>query len=494
MPTSKKNVLLVTVDEWAAKVMGCAGHPVVETPTLDSLARAGVRYTNAYSETPICVPARRTLMTGTDPQTHGDRRAQGTLRMPELPTLAQTFRDAGYQATAIGKLHVYPQRDRIGFDDVILAEEGRQIDGCVDDYEVFLADNGFAGQNYFHGMGNNEYGWRTWHLPEHLHVTNWTTFQACRSIKRRDPTRPGLWYVSYTAPHPPMVPLASYFERYARRDVPSPIKSEWSRNSAVLPPALQAVRHYWADLPEPQLDDMRRAYFALCTHVDHQLRLIIGTLREEGILDDTIILFTADHGDMLGDHGLYAKRLAYEGSANIPMILVGAASDEAVVSPGAVDDRLCGLQDVMPTLLALCGIEPPPCMTGLSMVGTEQRPYFYGECSEGLDATRMIHDGRHKLIWYPAGNHLQLFDLKLDPDELHNLVGDSAYAEVLDASKSELVKRLYGADLEKVRDGELVGSPETFAGRSPNRGLSGQRGLQYPPIPVRDARIAVKTL
>lgn len=491
---NKKNVLLVTVDEWAAKVMGCAGHPVVETPTLDALAKAGARYTNAYSETPICVPARRSLMTGTDPRTHGDRVAQGTLEMPDFPTLAGTFRAAGYQAAAIGKLHVYPQRDRIGFDDVILAEEGRQLDGCVDDYEAYLTENGHAGQSFLHGMGNNEYGWRTWHLPEHLHVTNWTALQACKTIKRRDPKRPGLWYVSFTAPHPPLVPLASYFDRYARRDMPTPLEGDWSSPESAAIPALENVRDYWADLPAAQRDDMRRAYYALCTHIDHQLRIIIGTLREEGILDNTVILFTADHGDMLGDHRLYAKRLAYESSANVPMLLLGAAADNKRVQPGAVDDRLCGLQDVMPTLLDLCGIALPPTMTGVSMVGSDKRANFYGECSEGRDATRMVHDGRHKLIWYPAGNHFQLFDLKIDPEETVNRFADPAYGRIQQGLMSWLKDQLYGSDLAYIKDEELVGFTSIPPLPRPNRGLSGQRGLQYPPIPVRDAGLASKTL
>ena len=122
--------------------------------------------------------------------------------MPSLKTLAECFSEADYQTTAIGKLHVYPKRDRIGFDNAIIAEEGRGHLGGDDDYEIFLTDHGFAGQQFLHGMGNNEYGWRPWHLPESLHVTNWTTFSAAREIKRRDPTRPGFWYVSYTHPHP----------------------------------------------------------------------------------------------------------------------------------------------------------------------------------------------------------------------------------------------------------------------------------------------------
>src|SRR5690606_13666785 len=143
-------------DHWPAALLGCAGHAVVQTPTLDELARSGTRFTNAYAECPVCVPARRTLMTGTTPRTHGLRRNHGD-PMPDIPTIAKTFRDAGYQAYGVGKLHVTPQRNRIGFDDVILDEEGRLQMGVIDDYELFLADSGFPGQRHLHGMGNNSY-------------------------------------------------------------------------------------------------------------------------------------------------------------------------------------------------------------------------------------------------------------------------------------------------------------------------------------------------
>ena len=154
MAARQPNVLLISTDHWPAQLLGIAGHPVIQTPTLDELARSGVRFTNCYAECPVCIPARRTLMTGTTPRTHGDRLFKETLPMPGLPTMAQTFRDAGYQAFGVGKLHVYPQRDRIGFDDVILDEEGRTQYGVLDDYELFLGDQGFAGQHFNHGMSN----------------------------------------------------------------------------------------------------------------------------------------------------------------------------------------------------------------------------------------------------------------------------------------------------------------------------------------------------
>lgn len=487
----RPNVLFVTVDQWPAHLLGIAGHPVIETPTLDQLAKVGTRFTRAYSECPICIPARRSIMTGTSPRRHGDRVFQPSLSMPkDLPTLADSFRRDGYQTQAIGKLHVYPQRDRIGFEEAYLAEEGRGPLGGVDDYELFLADRGYPGQQFLHGMSNNEYDWRTWHLPEDLHVTNWTTMTAARAMKRRDPTRPAFWHVSYTHPHPPLVPLASYFERYRDREMDLPIVGEWARDRDGLPYPLALTRDYWRSLPLAQLLDMRRAFYALCTHIDHQIRILIGTLREEQLLDDTIILFTSDHGDMLGDHGFYAKRLLHENSANVPLILVGTGHG-ADVKAGAVDDRLVGLQDIMPTLLTLCGVPVPGTCEGLSMVGDTQRSKIYCEALEGAKAMRMVCDGRYKLIWYPAGSRFQLFDLRDDPRETVDLAGSSEHAEIEESLAAALRAELYGQDLDAIVDDRFVGIDVPTSAVPPNRGLSGQRGLHFPPPPLQDPSVVV---
>ncbi len=478
---SQPHVLLITTDHWPSTLLGVAGHPAVQTPTLDQLARNGVRYPNAYSECPVCIPARRTLMTGVTPRTHGDRVFKVTEPMPALPTLAQTFRDAGYQAYAVGKLHVFPQRDRIGFDDVILAEEGRPILGAIDDYDLWLAEQGYPGEGYGHGMSNNDYGYRPWHLPEATHVTNWATRAMCRMIRRRDPTRPGFWYLSYCHPHPPLVPLQAYLDLYRDFTPPAPVLGEWA--TGALPYALQAVRATWGPFTAAQQIAIRRAFYALCTHIDHQLRLVIGTLREEQLLDNTIILFTADHGDMLGDHGLWAKRLFYRPSANVPMILVGAAGD-ARVGHHRVDERLVGWQDVMPTLLDLAGIPIPATVEGLSMVGETRRDLLYGECGEDAMATRMVFDGRYKLIYYPVGNHVQLFDVVADPDETRNLAGRAEVAAEQERLTQRLIAELYGGDLAWVQDGRLVGLPDRAYAPRPDRGLSGQRGIHWPPPPL----------
>lgn len=487
MTNKKPNVLLIVVDQWSGSRLGIAGHPVVETPTIDQIARNGLYFPKAYSESPICIPARRTLMTGTTARTHGDRVFDKSGLMPPLPTMASTFRAADYQAYCVGKLHVYPERDRIGYDDVLLAEEGRPH-LAIDDHDIYLAGRGFAGQQFVHGMSNNNYMQRPWHLPEDCHVTNWITMEMCRSIKRRDPTRPSFWTASYTHPHPPLVPLEGYLAHYRQTDVDPPIAAAWAENTDDLPHALKAVRNYWPVMKAQSLDAARRAHYALSTHIDHQLRVILGTLREEKQLDNTIILLCADHGDMLGDLGFYGKRVFYESATRIPFVLMGLPGDRR--TPAArVDNRLVGLQDVMPTLLDLAGIDIPPSCDGLSAVGEEKRQTLYGEVMENNSASRMLTDGRLKLIWYPAGNRLQLFDLDADPNEQTNVADDPAYADPCRELEAQLAAHCYGKDMDDgwVRDGSLIGyDPGPYVPK-PDRSFSAQRGLHYPQPPQGDS-------
>lgn len=476
------NVLLICTDHWPASLLGSAGHPNILSPTLDQLAASGTRFTNAYSECPICIPARRTLMTGCSPQAQGDRSYKGTSLMPDLPTVAQTFRDAGYQAFASGKLHVYPQRNRIGFDEVMLGEEGRTQFGVTDDYETFLGDRGFAGQQFTNGMCNNDYLYRPWHLPEECHITNWTTHQMTRFIQRRDPRKPGFYYLSYCHPHPPLNPLADYLDMYRDVDPGLPTIGGWAANTASLPERLKNERNQDNPLSNHQLLWARRAFYALCTHIDHQIRVVIGTLASEGLLDDTVICFTSDHGDMLGNHRLWGKSLFYEDSANVPMIVLGANGDDRV-GHHRVDDRLVGWQDVMPTMLDLAGVSIPATCTGISMVGNETRSTLYGEINENASATRMIRDERHKLIYYPMGNVVQLFDLKEDPRECINVAESKDYVDVRRRLTDQLIQEFYGGDEDWVKDGHLVGLPDIPYEPSPNRGLTGQRGSHWPVPP-----------
>ena len=471
------NVLLICADHWPGPLLGAAGHERILTPTLDQVAANGTLFTQAYTATPTCIPARRALMTGTTARTHGDRVFDERRPMsPDLPTMPQVFRDNGYQAYAVGKLHVYPQRDRIGFDEVILCEEGRHhLGGGDDDFERFLRQEGYPGQELTHAMGNNAYTTRPWHLPEHCHPTNWTVREMSRAIQRRDPTRPAFWYCSFITPHPPVVPPQAYYDLYERLGVEEPVVAEWAAEPERLPCALRLHHAKVPPMNEAGIRLVRQAFYGQCTYIDHQLRLLVGCLREEGLLDDTILMFTSDHGDMLGHHGLWAKPPMLEWSAKVPMILMPAAGCERS-GPGQRDGRLAELRDVMPTLLDLCGLPAPETVEGLSLVSDSRREHLYCEHFEDEKSMRMVRCGSHKLIWYPVGNRLQLFDVDRDPMEMRDLSEDPAHAGVREDLTRRLLGELYGSDERWVRGGRLEGEPDRDVRPAPNRGLSGQRG------------------
>jgi arylsulfatase A-like enzyme len=481
----RPNVLLICADHWAAEHFGVAGNPVIRTPGLNEIALCGARFTNAYSETPVCIPARRTLMTGQTPRSHGDRVFNDQLTMPDVKTLAQAFRDAGYQADAVGKLHVHPQRDRIGFDSVLLDDEGRSQWGVLDDYDIYLGDVGYAGRQFDHGMSNNQYHYRPWHLPEETHPTNWAARSMARLIKRRDPTRPAFWYLGFRAPHPPLVPPQSYLDLYRDIEIDPPYIADWVKDRDNLPFAIAAVCARTNLYTANEMLAAKKAFYALCTQIDHQIRYLIGTLRMEGILDDTIICFISDHGDMLGNHQMAAKRVFYQSAANIPMILLGT-KNHPPLPEGSVEDRLVGLQDVMPTLLELCDIPVPDSVDGISMVGSQRREYLYGECGEDELATRMIRTDRFKLIYYSTGNVFQLFDMHKDPQELHNLAAEAEHQDTLRQLTGMLKSELYGSDEAWLQNGELVGKPDQPYHWAPHRSLNSQRGDGWPPSPMVD--------
>ena len=346
-------------------------------------------------------------------------------------------RDAGYQAYAVGKLHVYPQRHRIGFDEVVLNEEGRHhLGGVQDDFEQFLQQEGYPGQEATHAMGQNAYTARSWHLPEYCHPTNWTVREMCRVIQRRDPTRPAFWYCSFVTPHPPLTPPLEYLKMYCHLGVEEPFIGQWAEDFDQLPYALKIYTSRVMNLSPTEETLARRAFYAQCTYIDHQTRLLVGTLREEGVLDNTIIMLVSDHGDMLGNHHLWAKPPMFEWSAKIPMILVPTRHCNRV-GHHQVDDRLVELRDVMPTLLDLCGIPIPETVEGYSLVLDYRREHLYGEHFEDDSAMRMIRADRYKLIWYPTGNRFQLFDLEKD------LWRWKMFLKIPTIEKSEPVSRIH---------------------------------------------------
>lgn len=481
MASQRPNLLLINVDHWPGTHPPTVSGPIPQTPTLRQLAALGTNFTRAYSACPVCIAARRTLMTGMTARSHGDRCFDERGEMPDAPTLAQCLADSGYQTYAVGKLHVYPRRNRIGFDEVILNEEGRRhlINEC-DDWEAELAAEGYAGMEYSTGVNNNDYVVVPWHLPDHLHPTNWAARHMSRAIQRRDPERPAFWYLSFVGPHPPLWPLRWYYDLYRDLSIEEPLLGEWVGDWTRPPYKLRAYQNGFTTGPNASREEILaglRGFHAAQTHIDHQIRVVLGTLREQGQLNNTAIVFTSDHGDMLGHHGLWAKTVMYENSARIPLLIVPPQSAKEAPR-GVRDDRLAELRDIMPTLLNMAGAPIPETVEGMDLLGTTRRESLYGEHDEGLMATRMLIRRDHKLIYYPDGNRFQLFDLKNDPKELKDLADDTESSSLLETLKKELAGELYDSDLEWLEGGEFRGLPEHQEDPPPAFGLRGQRGLR----------------
>ena len=350
------------------------------------------------------------------------------------------------------------------------------------DWELFLADQGYGGQEYAGGMTQNSWVSRPWHLPEHCHPINWATREMCRFVRRRDPRKPGFWYLSFSAPHPPLWPLQPYLDMYRDVDLGETATGSWSHEFDKLPAHVKRLSNpdnspLHRGRPH-EIELARRSFYATLTHIDHQIRVLIGYLGEAGLLDNTIIAFTSDHGHMAGEHGLWCMTPFYEMSAKIPLIVVPPRGHEEF-GVNATDDRFAEFGDIGPTLLDLAGIPIPEHMDQLSLAGDEKREYVYGEHGEGVAAMRMIRRDRYKLIYFARGNRVQLFDVDADPRECQDLADQAGSAAVRQELEQVLISRMYGEDLEWVQEGKLVGLPD--AGYEPvgDRRLRGQRGLRF---------------
>ncbi|MBD3243260.1 MAG: sulfatase-like hydrolase/transferase [Chitinivibrionales bacterium] len=460
----KSNVVLFCCDHLRADWLGCNGHPLVMTPQIDKLAAQGVTFQRAFSECPMCVPARRTMMTGLGP--HGIRMFwnRDTQPFPEGPKLAEVMTRAGYQTFASGKLHTCPQRNRIGFEDVQLNEEGRRQEGLVkDDYDAFLEDHGCAHRAYAHGLGNNQYGLRLSPLPEPFTTTHWTAQKAMEFLERRDPTRPFFLYVSFDKPHPPITPPAEYYELYREAQFPAPVMGDWVQERS--PERVRRLRlTNDVDMIREHpllLQQTLRGFAAMITHIDSMIGVILGQIRELVGLRDTHVLFTSDHGDQLFDHGNAAKGDYFRGSPNVPLIVTPSARwrEEHAMRPGRVDRATpAGLMDIMPTILALCDVEAPGTIEGQSLLGRARdsagdfRRYSFGRSDHSVAAT----DGRFVYQWFFTDDLEFLFDHDSDPREEHDLSTSEEHAATKKALRGALQEWLTDKGDELVSGGELV--------------------------------------
>ncbi|MFD2114657.1 sulfatase-like hydrolase/transferase [Paenibacillus yanchengensis] len=440
--SNRPHIVLISTDQMRGDLMGCAGNPLIETPRIDYLARSGVRFDQAYSLTPVCIPARATIMTGLEGHQLGLTTYKEGYALPTNATLPKLLGDAGYETRVVGKMHVYPERCHYGFDSMLLCEEGRMLGAGsekkrgYDDYEQWLAEQGYAGQAFGHGIANNEYSMSPWHLPDHLHPTEWIADNSCKTIKRRDWSRPLFLWASFTAPHPPLTPLMRDLYMYEKDEMPQPVSGDWINRHSLYHQRLHAT--YQGEVKTAkQIDNAYRGFYASITQVDRAINRIIGTLREEGILENTWFVFTSDHGDNMGDHDLWFKANFTRGACQIPFIITPPAgrNAESILGsdwvPGQVNHSPVGLQDILPTCLAIAGVPIPEDLDGKSLLGVVQQPktdrvreIVLGEFGNIGKRSLMVTDGIWKYIWFEEEGEELLFHIEDDPQELYDRSGD----------------------------------------------------------------------
>ncbi len=441
MPARRPNVLLITTDQQRGDHVGLAGHPVLETPNVDAFVQRGAYFPNAYTEIPSTTGARRCLHGGQGSHACG-LIGYASTEWHERNTLAQVLADAGYHCINVGWRNMHPRRKLYGFHTVI----PHDLREGVDDYWDWLREQ-VGPQAHERGHGCDSNGWlaRPWHLEERYHPTVWTTDVTIEQIRKRDPTRPFFAWTSHLRPHSPYDPPQFYYDMYINRDLPEIPVGDWAARHDVPGPGLE--RTAWRGrLASEQNQRMRAAYMGLCTHLDYELGRLMERLAQMGVLEDTLILFTSDHGDMMGDHHLHRKTYAYEGSARIPFLIRYPAGLDL---PCGAFKHVVGLQDVMPTILDVAGVPIPDSVTGKSLLravrGEPWRDYLHGEhspCYSLEEAMHYLTDGREKYIWFPATREEQFFDLLADREERVDLAGDPAHNERVAAWRQRLIALL----------------------------------------------------
>ena len=425
------NILFIMTDQLRWDFLGCAGADFLDTPNIDRLAAAGMRFTNAFTNAPVCAPARIGLATGMRPARIGALDNSSYLP-PHLPTYYQRLRDSGYRVGCVGKLDLAkpdpyngrdgdrPQVYRWGFTHPVECE-GKMHAGLGDPdaphgpYTHYLKSKGqlqaFCGDY----QSRAEKGWVVGAshdsvLPSEDFEDCYIGRRAARWIETIADDFPWHLFVSFVGPHDPFDPPLEYAEQFRAAPMPDAIaknrrgKPQW---------ALDRQQDFSAE----QLARIRRQYCALIKLIDDQVGALLDALRKRAMLKNTIIIFTSDHGEMLGDHGLFQKQAPYEASLRIPMILAGPG-----IEPGRVSDTLIDMMDLNPTICALAGVDAAPNMDArsfervLSGAATAHRQ----EILASLRHFTCLRTAREKYI-ENANDLPELYDLLKDPAEIHNL-------------------------------------------------------------------------
>lgn len=438
-PHRPPNILLIMSDEHGPMFSGCYGHPLVETPALDALARRGVLFENAYCNVPLCVPSRMSFMTGR--YVHHTGTWDNSSPLPsDSVTWAHCLAATGYDVVLDGKMHFIGPDQLHGFARQIGVDLHAQQHQALADWDAWprRAPRPWPGVRRA-GAGTTR----------EIEVDDLVTERALEFL--RDParhTRPWLLCTGFIAPHFPFIVPEPYFSRYypERVDLPDLPPGHLER----LPPAARRLREALgtAGYSEDEIRRARAAYYGLITYLDDKIGQLLTCLEEQGLAENTVVIYTSDHGELAGEHGLWRKMSFYEQSARVPLII----SWPGVLPQGVRRGEVVSLVDLTATLLDLAAAWPPEAAQGVPPLdGESLMPLLTAAAGEavrwrdeafceleahGTDRPlAMLRRGRWKLCYAPGANpseppELELYDLEHDPGEFENLAGDARLAGV----------------------------------------------------------------
>lgn len=435
------NIIFIITDQQRFDTIAALGHEHVDTPNLDRLVRQGVTFTQCHVTAASCAPARASLFKGYYPHTTGILRNADTWRRSWIELL----NDAGYHCTNVGKMHTWPFETELGFDERYVVEnKDRYLEGryYFDEWDKALRFRGLVKQQREQYRQRSDYRQRLgafeWELPEDTHPDNFVGDMATWWIDSFPQTTPLFLQIGFPGPHPPYDPVPRYADPYLKKDLPLlPVTTE---ELASQPPAFHELRQHNAEIdhdsvhmpldPTREQRHRQRAYYlANVTMIDEKVGQILEALERKGYLENSIVIFTSDHGDCLTDHGHSQKWTMYDIITRVPLIVwrpAGGAQGRAV-------EGLVQQMDLGPAILEWAGIEVPGALEARSLRGAVDgdsawtgRPFVYAEQAQdgiltGCKFMTMVRDENWKLVHFLDDPHGQLFDLRNDPDEVENL-------------------------------------------------------------------------
>lgn len=457
--SKRPNILMIMADQLAARYLGTYGHPVVKTPHIDALAARGATFAAAYANCPICAPSRASMLTGRHVSEIGAF-DNGTELPASTPTLMHHLRRAGYDTALSGKAHFIGPDQMHGFQRRLTPEIYPSDFSWTPDWTQGPVPNHGSAVNQLREAGRCDWSMQLDHDEE----VQFRALEYLRDRARlRDEDQPFFLCASFTQPHEPFLTASEWWDRYAPEDIDMPQVSEGPLEE-MHPYDQWLQHHHMVDVYPPteeQICHARHAYYGMVSYIDDKVGELVAELERLGLADNTLIVMTSDHGEMLGERGMWFKRTYFEDSVRVPLIVAGTDR----VQPGSRLEREVSLVDLMPTFLEVAGLEDHPVVgEGLDgeslcgmLAGRDERrtPGILSEYySEGVvQPMRMAVRDRLKYV-YVHEHAEQLFDLRADPDELVNCIDDPSYAERL----AELRRMVHdGWDAAQMREQVIAG-------------------------------------